>query len=133
MLSGHYWELILYCPKILINSIINISNRNELSSPQMINLLYQLLVKTSKVWDLQVFSKLVESNFWSKKMNKYSLLKQNRYDLNNFKKSIYPITSVNTVLFKSKNQSLGLKKSVILTCRWGPKIILFLNPILIKR
>ena len=89
VLSGHNWELIWYCQKILISSIIKISNRNEHSSPHMIGRLSQLIVKTSKVRDLQVFSKLVESTFLLQKMNKLRLLQQNLYDFKNFTIVIY--------------------------------------------
>ena len=82
MLSGHYWELIWYWPLIPTTSIINISSRNEHSSLHIDTRSHQLLVKTSIVWDLQVFSKLVESIYYTNKNDKYNPINQNPYDFN---------------------------------------------------
>ena len=71
-LSGHYWELILNCLQILITLILKKSGKNERSSPSTDSRIHQLLIKTSKVRYLQVFSKLVESAFFTDKMNKFN-------------------------------------------------------------
>ena len=74
VLSGHYWELCLQCLRVLTTWIIYIFIRkNEHSSPNSDTRLRQLSIKTSKVWYLQVFSKLVESVQNAHKINKYSL------------------------------------------------------------
>ena len=46
----------------------------------LIKRVHQLLSKTSKGWYLQVFSKLVESNYSADKTDKYSPEKQTVYD-----------------------------------------------------
>ena len=63
VLSEHYWKLYLQCLRLLTTWIIYIYqiSRNEHSSPHQDTRLRQLLTQTSKVWYLQVFSKLVES------------------------------------------------------------------------
>ena len=78
----------LILSRILTASVIHISTRNEHSSLHSDTRTRQILVKTSKVWDLQVFSKLVESDYMTEKTNKYSPKNANYLWLSNYSLAI---------------------------------------------